>query len=112
MRGEDLRALLDGNPNVRRLAEDNNEYLVSYRFDTGAEIAFDPRTISKCSVFVDKVPERMRSKLGAFTHYPPKNPSTALARVSPQLAGSRQLFRVDLPSQDVAKDLLAWIRWA
>lgn len=112
MQGEDLRAMLDADPNAHPLGQDNNEYLVSYRFDTGAEVAFDPRTTTKCSVFVDKVPERMRSRLGAFKHYPPENPSTALARVSPQLASARQLFKIDLPSADVAKDLLAWVRWA
>lgn len=112
MQGEDLRAMLDADPHAVRLEQDNNEYLVSYRFDTGAEVAFDPRTTTKCSVFVSKLPERMKDRLGKVTCYPPENPSTALARVSPQLAGEQQLFKIDLPSSDSARDLLTWIRWA
>lgn len=112
MRGEDLRAMLDADPNVAPLEQDNNEYLVSYRFDTGAEVAFDPRTITKCSVFIARLPERMKDRLGKVVHYPPENPSTALVRVSPSLASTRPLFKVDLPSHDAAIDLLAWIRWA
>ncbi|MFP3333398.1 hypothetical protein SB761_22045 [Pseudomonas sp. SIMBA_064] len=112
MQGEELRALLDADPHAVRLKQDNNEYLVSYRFDTGAEVAFDPRTTTKCSVFVSKLPERMKARLGKITRYPPESPSTALARVSPQLAGERQLFKIDLPSSDSARDLLTWIRWA
>lgn len=112
MQGEDLRAMLDADPHAVRLQQDNNEYLVSYRFDTGAEVAFDPRTTTKCSVFVSKLPERMKARLGKVTCYPPKNPSTALARVSSQLAGERQLFKIDLPTSDSARDLLTWIRWA
>ena len=95
MRGEDLRAMLEADPNAAFLESDNNEYLVSYRFDTGAEVAFDPRTTTKCSVFVSKLPERMKHRLGSITHYPPENPSTALTRVSSQLADTRPLFKVD-----------------
>ena len=112
MQGEDLRAMLDADPNSAPLEQDNNEYLVSYRFDTGAEVAFDPRTTTKCSVFIAKLPERMKSRLGKIVYYPPESPSTALARVSPHLANTRPLFKVDLPSHDAAKDLLAWVRWA
>ncbi len=107
----DLEKLLTITPNVVPLASDNNDYLTSYRFDTGAEIAFDPRTTTKCSIFVDKIPERMRYKLGKINNYNPGNPSTALARVSPQIASATQLFKIDLPSIDVAKELLAWYRW-
>lgn len=112
MRGADLRSILDADPVAVRLEEDNNEYLVSYSFDTGAQVAFDPRTTTKCSVFINRLPERMIHRLGKITHYPPQKPSTALARVSPQLAGSRLLYKVDLPSPDAAIDLLAWFRWA
>ena len=112
MRGEDLRAMLDLDPTVSALQQDNNQYLVSYRFDTGAEVAFDPRTSTKCSVFIDRLPARMKFKLGKIISYPPENPSTALPRVSLQLASTPQLYKVDLPSADVARELLAWIRWA
>lgn len=64
MQGEDLRAMLDADPNAAPLEQDNNEYLVSYRFDTGAELAFDPRTTTKCSVFIARLPERMKDRLG------------------------------------------------
>lgn len=112
MHGEQLRQILDADLNAKLYLRDNNEYLVSYRFDTGAEVAFDPRTTTKCSIFVAKLPERMRDRLGEIAFYPPKKPSTALNRVSPQLAGSETLLKIDLPSIEVAKDLLAWIRWA
>lgn len=112
VRGEDLRAMLDADPHAAMLNRDNNEYLVSYRFDTGAEVAFDPRTTTKCSIFVAHLPERMKVRLGKIVHYPPESPSTALARVSSQLAGMKQLFKVDLPTHEVAKELLAWVRWA
>jgi hypothetical protein len=112
MHGQELRVILDAHPHATPHKQDNNEYLVSYRFDTGAEVAFDPRTVTKCSVFVSRFPERMKDRLGKVTHYPPENPSTALARVSPQLASDPRLFKVDLPSIDAAHDLLAWVRWA
>jgi len=104
--------MLNGDPNATPLEQDNNEYLVSYRFDTGAEVAFDPRTTTKCSIFIAKFPERMKGRLVRIVQYPPESPSTALARVSRQLASTHQLFKVDLPSHDAAKDLLAWVRWA
>ena len=112
MHGEQLRQILDAEPNAKLHLRNNNEKLISYRFDTGAEVAFDPRTTTKCSIFVAKVPERMRHRLGEIDHYPPKKPSTALTRVSPQLANSQTLMKIDLPSIEVAKDLLTWIRWA
>jgi hypothetical protein len=104
--------MLDSDPTASPHHQDNNEYLVSYRFDTGAEVAFDPRTTTKCSVFVNRLPERMKSKLGKIVQYPPENPSTALARVSPQLASSSHLYKVDLPSVHIAQELMAWVRWA
>jgi len=112
MQGKELRVMLDANPHAVPPEQDNNEYLVSCRFETGAEVAFDTRTTTKCSVFISKLPERMRARLGKVKHYPPENPSTALSRVSPQLASERLLFKVDLPSPDAAHDLLAWIRLA
>ena len=110
--GKDLKTLLDAYPYASEFLKDNNEYLISYRFDTGVEIAFDPRTTTKCSLFSEKIPERMRHRLGTIKNYPPNNPSTALSRVSPQLSSANQIFKIDLPSADVARDLVSWLRWA
>lgn len=112
MNGENLRALLASNPNARHLEDDNNEYLVSYKFDTGAVVAFDPRTTTKCSLFVNKIPERMLKHLGQVKCYGPNKPSTALNRVAPELANSSELYKVDLPSVNIADELLRWFRWA
>lgn len=112
MNGEDLKELLDGHKNAKPLSEDKNLYLVSYRFDTGAEIAFDPRTTTKCSIFIEKLPERMQSRFPHVELYPPTRPTTALKRVSHSLASSAQIFKVDIPNTEVAIDLLNWIRWA
>ena len=112
MTGEDLRALLNSLPHATLLKADNNEYLVSYRWDTGAEVAFDPRTTTKCSLFINKLPGRMEYLFPHIERYYPENPSTALKRVSTQLAEAPQLFKVDLPDQAVAARVLEWIRWA
>lgn len=112
MNGEELKNLLDSIPYAEFLKKDNNEYLISYRLDSGAEVAFDPRTSKKCSIFVDKFPNRMSARLGDVTYYPPVNPSTALKRVSIKLSDTHQLYKIDLPDKDVAFDLLSWIRWA
>jgi hypothetical protein len=112
MTGEDLRGLLDKHPHAAPLKEDNNAYLVSYKFDTGAEIAFDPRTKTKCSVFIEKLPARMQGKFPHIESYPPTQPSTALKRVSSALSDAPTLCKVDLPNAEVASELLAWVRWA
>lgn len=56
MQGKDLRDLLEAHPSAKHHLSDANDYLVSYRFDTGPEVAFDPRTTKKCSVFLAKRP--------------------------------------------------------
>jgi hypothetical protein len=112
MNGEDLRTLIDSIPSASHLTSDNNDYLVSYRFDTGAEVAFDPRTKNKCSLFIEKLPERMKDRFPHIETYPPTNPSTALRRVSSQLSSAAQVYKVDLPNMDIARELLNWVRWA
>lgn len=113
MQGKDLRDLLDAHPNANHHQSDAHDYLVSYRFDTGNEVAFDPRTVKKCSVFLAKLPPAGLYHPDDLVIYEDDDePSTALRRVSIQLASTRPLYRVSLTDINLAKRLLDWARSA
>jgi hypothetical protein len=63
MNGSDVDNYLNNFFFATLLAEDNNRYLISYRLDTGADIAFDPRvkglTGKEASIFVTHKPSRL-----------------------------------------------------
>lgn len=113
MQGKDLRDLLEAHANAEHHLSDANDYLVSYRFDTGAEVAFDPRTVRKCSVFLAKKPPAGLYHPDDLVVYKDENePSTALRRVAIQLASTRPLYRVNLKDLNLAKELMDWVRLA
>lgn len=114
MKGSDIEAYLDALPHARQLNRDNNDYLVSYRLDTDAEVAFDPRTGDKASLFIALLPSRLLNTPGVslVEKYPPKNPSTALKRVSPYLDGLSTKYRVRVQNQVDLERLVEWVRWA
>ncbi|AWH19217.1 hypothetical protein C1922_18805 [Stenotrophomonas sp. ZAC14D2_NAIMI4_7] len=113
MQGKDLRDLLEAHPNAKHHLSDANDYLVSYRFDTGTEVAFDPRTVKMCSVFLAKMPPAGLYHPDDLVIYEDDDePSSALRRVSTKLASTRPLYRVKLKDPDLAKELLDWARLA
>ena len=104
---------MKGLPHAELIARDNNDYLVAYRLDTGAEVAFDPRTERKGSLFVEKLPQRLLETDGVSLAdtYPPKNPSTALQRVSSNLHGLAVKYRVEVHNKKGLERLIEWVRW-
>lgn len=113
MQGKDLKELLEQHPSASHLLSDANDYLVSYRFDTGVEVAFDARTVRTCSVFLaQKPPAGLYNPDDLITYSAGENPSTALRRVSQRLASTRPLYRVKLRNIDLAKRVLEWARTA
>lgn len=113
MQGKDLRDLLEAHPSAKHHLSDANDYLVSYRFDTGAEVAFDPRTVKKCSVFLAKrPPSDLYLSNDLVVYMDEDEPSTALRRVSTKLASARPLYRINLTDVVKAKQILDWVRSA
>jgi hypothetical protein len=112
--GKDVEVYLNALLHASLLKRDNNDYLISYRFDTDAEIAFDPRTKNKASIFVSSLPQRLLSSqgVGAVTHYPPEQPSTALGRVSSQLNSLTEIYRIEVKTTEALSRLIEWQRWA
>ena len=106
--GKDIEDYLNSLTYVSLLKRDNNDYLISYRLDSGAEIAFDPRTKKKASVFVGKLISKSLSSsgIGEITQYPPKNPSTALKRVSPQLDSLPIKYKVEVQTIEALSRLI------
>ena len=110
---EYLKAL----PHASHLADDRKMKLTSYRLDTGAEVAFDPKTSTKGSVYIDKVPIRLCSsgEFGKVAYYQNgtlSKPSTALERVSKYLDSQPQVYKVDVKTLEGLEKLIEWVRWA
>lgn len=118
MTGSEVENYLNKCPFATLLAEDNNRYLISYRLDSGAEIAFDPRVKGlkgkEASIFVTHKPRRLllTSDVNLAAEYNPENPSTALGRVSELLDSSTNLYRIRVLSHSGLDALVNWIRWA
>ena len=100
--GKDIENYLNSISEASPLKRDNNDYLISYRLTSGKEVAFDPRTTRKASIFIGVLPENLNeiSGIGEIVKYPPQKPSTALKRVSSQLDNLSVKYKVDLTSLD------------
>ena len=96
--GKDIETYLDSIESASLLARDNNDYLISYRLKSGIDVAFDPRTKTQASLFVGALPECLNSisGLGDIKKYPPKNPSSALKRVSTQLNNLSHKYKIEV----------------
>ena len=118
MNGLDVENYLKKCSFAKPLEEDNNRYLISYRLDTGAEIAFDPRVKGlkgkEASIFVAHKPTRLlhTNDISLAAEYSAENPSTALGRVSKLLVNSPNLYRIRILNQTGLEELIRWIRWA
>jgi hypothetical protein len=118
LKGSEVEEYLKMCGYAEELNRDNNNYLISYRLDTGAEIAFDPRVQGiegrEASLFVESLPKRLINSglVQLAERYPPKNPSSALRRVSHNLAELPELYRVRVINKDGLIKLVEWVRWA
>lgn len=118
MTGSDVENYLKKCPFATILEEDNNRYLISYRLDTRAEIAFDPRVKGlkgkEASIFVAHKPTRLllTGNVNLAAEYNLENPSTALGRVSKLLESSTNLYRIRVLNHSGLDSLVNWIRWA
>ena len=106
--GKDIENHLNAISEASLLKRDNNDYLISYRLVSGKEVAFDPRTTRKASIFIGMLPSNLNeiSGIGEVITYPPKKPSTALKRVSPQLDNLPVKYKVDITSLDGLSEII------
>ncbi|WP_461534734.1 hypothetical protein [Spongorhabdus nitratireducens] len=113
--GKDVEEFFKRHPHAELFKRDNNDYLISYKLDTGVELAFDPRTKNKASVFIGKLPEHLINSPGfgrLTTYTPDKKPSTALKRVSPQLDVLKEKYKIDIQTIEALSKLVEWHRTA
>ena len=106
--GKDIESYLNSITDAYLLTRDNNDYLISYRLKSGKDVAFDPRTKNKASLFIGKLPENLNESagIGDITIYPPKNPSTALKRVSSQLNNLSVKYRIEVHTIDALSKII------
>lgn len=114
MKGADIEKYLNSLTHATLLDRDNNDYLISFQLDTGVDVAFDPRTTGKASLFTEKIPMKLLATTSVSINksYPPANPSTALNRVSSQLSQAKTLYRLEIKDSIALTRLIEWIRWA
>ena len=114
MNGNDVEKYLISLPHAKLNARDNNDYLISFQLDTGVELAFEPRTKTKVSIFVANLPVRLiaTGDISLEATYPPESPSTALERVSSQLSELTTKHRLQVYTHQGLERLIEWVRWA
>ncbi len=96
--GKFVEDFLNSQSYVSPLKRDNNDYLISYRLDNGKDIAFDPRTKKKVSIFIGKTSELVKAIDGVSAYSNDKKPTTALKRVSIQLSDLPVKYKVPIRS--------------
>ncbi|MFK0573750.1 hypothetical protein [Endozoicomonas sp.] len=106
--GKNVEDYLNSLSCAELLERDNNDYLISFRLDSGSDIAFDPRTKTKASIFIGTLPEELLTVtgIGKVIKYPPENPSTALKRVSSQLDRLPIKYKVEVQTIDALHQLI------